>query len=53
MTTITFITLNATLGAAVTFGLLRLLAHGIVSGRHAVEAEIRSLPALESDRLAA
>lgn len=53
MTTITFIALNAILGTAVVFGLLRLLAHGIASGRQAVEAEIRSLQSLESDRLAA
>jgi hypothetical protein len=51
--TVTFIALNATLGAAVVFGLLRLLAHGITSGREAVEAEIRSLPSFESDSLAA
>lgn len=53
MTTITLITLNATLGTVVVAGLLRLLVHGIASGRRAVEAEIRSLPSLESDRLAA
>jgi hypothetical protein len=53
MTTITFITLNAALGTAVVFGLLRLLAHGITSGREAVGAEILSLPSLESDSLAA
>jgi hypothetical protein len=53
MTTIAFITLNAALAATAVFGLLRLLAHGITSGREAVEAEIRSLPSLESDSLAA
>ena len=53
MTTITFITLNAVVGTTVVFGLLRLLAHGITSGREAAEAEIRSLPSLESDSLAA
>jgi hypothetical protein len=53
MTTITFIALNAVIGGAVVFGLLRLLAHGITSGRRAVEAEIRSLQSPESERLAA
>jgi hypothetical protein len=53
MTTITYIALNAALGSAVVFGLLRLLAHGITSGRRAVEAEIRSLPSFESETLAA
>ena len=53
MTTITFIALNAVLATAVVFGLLRLLVHGINSGREAVEAEIRSLPSLESDSIAA
>jgi hypothetical protein len=53
MTTITYIALNAALGTSVVVGLLRLLAHGIASGRHAVEAELRELPARESDSLAA
>ena len=53
MTTITYIALNAALGSAVVFGLLRLLVHGIASGRRAVEAEIRSLPSFESETLAA
>ena len=53
MTTIAFIALNAVLGTAVAFGLLRLLVHGIISGREVVEAEIRSLPSFESERLAA
>lgn len=53
MTTITLITVNATLGTAVFVGLHRLLVHGIASGRRAVEAEIHSLSSLESDRLAA
>jgi hypothetical protein len=53
MTTITFITLNATIGAVVVAGLHRLLAHGITSGRQVVEAEIRSLPGLESESIAA
>jgi hypothetical protein len=53
MTTMTFIALNAVLVTAVVFGLLRLLVHGITSGRDAVEAEIRSLPSLESESIAA
>ena len=53
MTTIAFIALNAVLGTAVAFGLLRLLVHGIISGREVVEAEIRSLPSFESERIAA
>jgi hypothetical protein len=53
MTTITYIALNAALGSAVVFGLLRMLTHGIASGRRAVEAEIRILPSLESETLAA
>jgi hypothetical protein len=53
MTTITFIALNAVLATAVVFGLMRLLIHGIISGREAVEAEIRSLPSFESERIAA
>ena len=53
MTTITLITLNATLGTAVVAGLLRLLVHGVAAGRRAVEAEIRSLPSFESDSVAA
>ena len=47
MTTIAFDALAATLGTAVLLVLLRLLVHGIVSGRQAVEAAIRSLPNLE------
>jgi hypothetical protein len=53
MTLIAYIALNAALGTAVVAGLLRLLAHGIASGRHTVQAQPRELPARESDRLAA
>jgi len=51
MTLITALALNIVFGAAVVYGLLRLLVSGIVAGhRHPVTVETR---AAEYDRLAA
>ena len=52
MTLTTLITANAVLGAAVTYGLHHLLAHGIRTERRASQ-EVAALPARESERIAA
>ena len=52
MTLTTLITLNAALGAAVTYGLLRLLAGGIRAGR-STSYEVAAPAARESERIAA
>jgi hypothetical protein len=54
MTLTTLITLNAALGAAVTYGLRHLLAHGINSDRrHRHEVELVVLPSQESKQITA
>jgi hypothetical protein len=53
MTLTTLITLNATLGAAVVYGLLLLLTHGIRSDHAARRADVGASAQLEPDRLAA
>lgn len=49
----TLIIVNAVLCAAVVYGLVSLLAHGIRSDRPAAEAEVRHLRRREATRLAA
>ena len=57
MTLLTLITVNAILVAAVVYGIVLLLAHGIRSDVHAVEehlkASVHHLPRRNQDRLAA
>ncbi|HEY2326210.1 MAG TPA: hypothetical protein VGH52_01860 [Gaiellaceae bacterium] len=54
MTLTTLITVNAVLGAAVVYGLLRLLTHGVQTSRHqALRAQVHELPRHETDRIAA
>ena len=57
MTLLTLITVNAILVAAVVYGIVHLLAHGIRSDVKAVEqhlkAAVHHLPSRERDRLAA
>jgi hypothetical protein len=53
MTLTTLITVNAILGAAVVYGLVLLLAHGIRTDRAAAPARVRALPRRDRDRIAA
>lgn len=55
MTTSSLITLNALLAAIVVFAVVRLLAHGIATGRHAEPGpgRVAPYPVEEHDRLAA
>jgi hypothetical protein len=53
MTITTLITVNAILGAAVVYGLVLLLGHGIRADRKVVEARVQALPERKHDRLAA
>lgn len=50
--TMTLITMNALLGVALVYGVLRLLVHGIRSDA-AGSAEVHALPQHETDRIAA
>ena len=52
MTFTTLITLNAVLGAAVTYGIHHLLAHGIHSER-SDRHEVVALPSRQSEQIAA
>lgn len=51
MTTTSLIALNAALGAALVLGLLRLLAHGILSDRTAAAAPVAAVRPLADDEL--
>lgn len=54
MTLVTLIIVNAALAAAVVYGIVTLLAHGIRSDRfRQFEAEVRELEHRELDRIAA
>jgi hypothetical protein len=55
MTTSSLITLNSVLGAVLVFAVVRLLAHGIFSGRRAEPGpgRVEHPRAAERDRLAA
>jgi len=49
MTLSTLITLNAVLGAAIAYGLLHLLAHGIGSDRRGREGSLGTVPTFTID----
>jgi hypothetical protein len=50
MTLSTLITLNAVLGAAIAYGLLHLLAHGIGSDRRGREGSLGTVPTFTIDQ---
>ena len=53
MTLTTLITVNAILGAAVVYGLLMLLGHGIRTNRTVDQAQVHELRRRHTDRVAA